>query len=76
MLVRMNIEIDRELLEEARQISSLRSYREIVRKALKEFVSRRKRAALLEVCRPGPWEGRFEEMKNNRLNRAPIQELS
>ncbi len=68
MLARTNIEIDIDLLEEARQVSSLKTKKEIVFRALEEFVARRKRAALLEVCRPGLWEGNLEEMRASRLD--------
>ena len=68
MLVRTNIEIDTDLLNEARLLSSLRTKKEIVVLALKEFVARRKRATLLEVCRPGLWEGNLDEMRASRLD--------
>jgi Arc/MetJ family transcription regulator len=68
MLARTNIEIDVDLLEEARQVSSLKTKKEIVFRALEEFVARRKRTMLLEVCRPGLWEGNLEKMRANRLD--------
>lgn len=67
MLVRTNIEIDSDLLEEARLVSSLKTKKEIVFRALEEFVARRKRARLLEIRRQGLWEGDLDEMRGSRL---------
>jgi Arc/MetJ family transcription regulator len=68
MLVRTNIEIDVDLLEEARQVSSLKTKKEIVFRALEEFVARRKRARLLDIRRQGLWEGNLDEMRASRLD--------
>jgi|OpeIllAssembly_1097287.scaffolds.fasta_scaffold2722064_1 Arc/MetJ family transcription regulator len=68
MLVRTNIEIDVDLLEEARQVSSLKTKKEIVFRALEEFVARRKRAGLLDIRRQGLWEGNLDEMRASRLD--------
>ena len=68
MLARTNIEIDVDLLEEARQVSSLKTKKEIVFRALEEFVARRKRTGLLDIRRPGLWEGNLDEMRASRLD--------
>lgn len=68
MLVRTNIEIESDLLEEARMVSSLKTKKEIVFRALEEFVARRKRARLLEIRHQGLWQGDLEEMRGNRLD--------
>ena len=68
MLARTNIEIDVDLLEEARQVSSLKTKKEIVFRALEEFVARRKRIGLLDIRRPGLWEGNLDEMRASRLD--------
>lgn len=68
MLVRTNIEIDTDLLEEAKLLSSLKTKKDIVFKALEEFVSRRKRARLLEMRHQGLWQGNLDEMRNNRFD--------
>jgi len=68
MLVRTNIEIDTDLLEEARLMTSLKSKKEIVFRALEEFVAKRKRARLLEIRHPGLWQGDLDAMRENRLD--------
>ena len=68
MLARTNIEIDVDLLEEARRVSSLKTKKEIVFRALEEFVARRKRTGLLDIRRPGLWEGNLDEMRASRLD--------
>ena len=68
MLVRTNIEIDSDLLEEARSVSSLKTKKEIVFRALEEFVARRKKAKLLEIRHPGLWQGDLDGMRRNRLD--------
>lgn len=68
MLVRTNIEIESDLLEEARIVSSLKTKKEIVFRALEEFVARRKRAKLLEIRHQGLWQGDLEEMRGSRLD--------
>jgi len=68
MLVRTNIEIDTDLLDEARMMTSLKSKKEIVFRALEEFVAKRKRARLLEIRHPGLWQGNLDDMRKNRLD--------
>jgi len=68
MLVRTNFKIDTDLLDEARLVSSMKSKKEIVIRALEEFVARRKRAMLPDAARPGLWEGNLDEMRSNRLD--------
>lgn len=68
MLVRTNIEIESDLLEEARTVSSLKTKKEIVFRALEEFVARRKRAKLLEMRHQGLWQGDLDGMRGNRLD--------
>lgn len=68
MLARTNIEIDTDLLEEAKSLSSLKTKKEIVSRALEEFVARRKRAMLLEIRHEGLWQGNLDEMRANRLD--------
>ena len=65
MLVRTNIEIDTDLLDEARLMTSLKSKKEIVFRTLEEFVAKRKRARLLEICHQGLWQGDFDEMRES-----------
>lgn len=68
MLVRTNIEIESDLLEEARIVSSLKTKKEIVFRALEEFIARRKRAKLLEIRHQGLWQGDLEEMRGKHLD--------
>ncbi len=68
MHVRTNIEIDQDLLNEAKSLSSIRTSKEIVFRALQEFVARRKRSRLLDMRHPMLWEGDLEKMRADRLD--------
>jgi len=68
MLVRTNIEIDIDLLKEAKNLSSLKTNKETVFRALEEFVARHKRSGLLDIRHPGLWEGNLDEMRASRLD--------
>lgn len=68
MLARTNVEIDVDLLDEARALTSLKSKKEIIRCALEELIKQRRRAKLLALRHEGLWQGNLEESRGNRLD--------
>jgi Arc/MetJ family transcription regulator len=65
--MRTNIEIDDELLDEARLLSDAKSKKEIVERALREYVKRLRVLELLKLRGKIAWTGNLEEMRTDRL---------
>lgn len=65
--MRTNIEIDDELLDEARLLSDAKSKKEIVERALREYVKRLRALELLKLRGKIAWTGNLEEMRTDRL---------
>ncbi len=65
--MRTNIEIDDDVLREARRLTGARTKREVVDLALRDLVARHRRAEILELRGQVRWEGDLEE---SRLGRA------
>jgi Arc/MetJ family transcription regulator len=53
MIMRTNIELDQRLVNEAMSLSQIKTKRELVEQALKEFVAIRKRLNLLDLVGAG-----------------------
>ena len=66
MCMRTNIEIDDEVLEEARRLTGLATKRETVDYALRELVARQRRRGLLELRGRVRWEGDLAESRRQR----------
>jgi Arc/MetJ family transcription regulator len=64
--MRTNIEIDDEVLEEARRLTGLSTKRETVDYALRELVARQRRCGLLSVRARVHWEGDLAESRRHR----------
>lgn len=64
--VRTSIELDEDLIEEARQLSGLTTKREIVNEALKEYVRIMKQRAGLKLFGKLPWDGDLAEIRRGR----------
>lgn len=67
MCMRTNIEIDKNLMEEARSLAGAKTMRETVDLALKQLVDRHKRMGVLELAGKVKWEGDLAEMRRNFL---------
>jgi Arc/MetJ family transcription regulator len=66
MCMRTNIEIDRELVEDAMRITGVATMREVVDLALRELVDRPGRRGLLRWIGKLDWQGDLEEMRGSR----------
>ncbi|MCB0570391.1 MAG: type II toxin-antitoxin system VapB family antitoxin [Phaeodactylibacter sp.] len=61
--MRTNIEIDFNLMEQALQLSQLKTKKEVVHQALEQYVRRLKRLKLLAMEGKVKWEGDLNEMR-------------
>lgn len=66
IVMRTNIVLDKNLVNEALKLSDAKSMREVVDKALQEFVARRKQRDLLKLRGAG-WDGDLKEMRKGRV---------
>ena len=66
MCVRTNIEIDDEILEEARRLTGLTTKRETVDFALRELVAKQRRREVLNLRGRVHWEGVLAESRRGR----------
>ena len=64
--MRTNIEIDDEILDEARRLTGLRTKRETVDLALRELVARHRRMGILDLRGKVRWEGDLNQMRRGR----------
>jgi len=64
--VRTNIEIDEDVLREARQLVGTRTKRETVDLALRELVARHRRLGILDLKGRVHWEGDLEASRLGR----------
>jgi len=63
LLMRTNIELDDTLVKQALQISNLRTKKDVVHEALKQYVASLKRKQLLLLREKGIWEGDLKQMR-------------
>ncbi|MCB0597462.1 MAG: type II toxin-antitoxin system VapB family antitoxin [Lewinellaceae bacterium] len=61
--MRTNIEIDINLMEQALQLSQLKTKKEVVHQALEQYVRRLKRLKILTMQGQVKWEGNLNEMR-------------
>jgi Arc/MetJ family transcription regulator len=61
--MRTNIELDDTLVKQALQISNLRTKKDVVHEALKQYVASLKRKQLLLLREKGAWEGDLKQMR-------------
>ncbi len=64
---RTNIEIDDVLIRKARQLTKLRTKREIVDQALEQLVRREEQKGILRYYGSGIWKGDLKAMRRNRI---------
>ena len=64
--MRTNIEIDDEVLAEARRLTGLATKRETVDYALREVVARQRRRGILDLRGKVHWEGDLSESRGDR----------
>jgi len=64
---RTNIDIDEELIRKARQLTRLKTKREIVDRALELLVRSEARKGILRYYGSGVWSGDLKSSRRNRL---------
>lgn len=62
--MRTNIELDDLLVEQALKLSKIKTKREVIQEALKNYVSWMKKKQLLELKGNVKWEGSLKEMRS------------
>lgn len=68
MLIRTNIVLDDEVIQEAKSLTSLKTKKDVIDLALRELVKNLKKKKLLTLRRRGLWEGNLEEMRRKRFD--------
>jgi Arc/MetJ family transcription regulator len=66
--MRTNIEIDDEVLDEARLLTGLATKRETVDFALRELVARQRRLGVLQLRGKVHWDGDLAESRSGRVD--------
>ena len=61
--MRTNIEIDQNLMEQALELSQLKTKKEVVHRALEHYVKRLRRLKILSMQGKVEWEGNLNEMR-------------
>jgi Arc/MetJ family transcription regulator len=64
--MRTNIEIDDKLMKEAAKLSGLKTKKEIVYEALRNFVILKKQSEIRKLRGKLKWEGDLDEMRKSR----------
>jgi Arc/MetJ family transcription regulator len=65
-MLRTNIELDEDLVNEAMRLTHARTKKELVNLALRELVNRAKRKRILELEGKVEWVGDLNEMRKSR----------
>jgi Arc/MetJ family transcription regulator len=66
MCMRTNIEIDDDLMQEARKLTGVKTKREAVDLALRELVARHRRLGILDLRGRVHWQGDLEASRQGR----------
>lgn len=61
--MRTNIEIDNDLMNSALQLSKIKTKKEVVERALENFIKELRRKEMLELRGKVEWEGDLGEMR-------------
>jgi Arc/MetJ family transcription regulator len=62
--MRTSIEINDQLIQQALELSQLKTKKEVVNEALEQFVKKMKRLRMLELHGKVEWEGNLDEMRS------------
>lgn len=66
-MMRTNLELDEKLIQEGLRLSLLKTKKDLVNKALEEYVKRLRRKGLIEYAGSGIWEG---DLNKSRMTRT------
>jgi Arc/MetJ family transcription regulator len=69
-MVRKNLVLDEQLLEDAVRLSGERTYSGVVQRALEDYVRRIRARRILSLGGSGLWEGQLAEMRRDRPRRV------
>jgi Arc/MetJ family transcription regulator len=61
--MRTNIELDDHLIEQAQELSQIKTKKEVVHEALKHYISFLKKRQLLTLSGKVTWDGNLKEMR-------------
>lgn len=61
--MRTNIEIDNDLMDSALQLSKIKTKKEVVKRALENFIKELRRKEMLKLRGKVEWEGDLDEMR-------------
>jgi Arc/MetJ family transcription regulator len=64
--MRTNIELNQELIEEIMKLTSISTKKEVVNRALEEYLRKLKLTELADLAGKVEWEGDLEEMRSER----------
>ncbi len=62
--MRTSIEINDQLIQQALELSQLKTKKEVVNEALEQFVKKMKRLRMLDLHGKVEWEGNLDEMRS------------
>lgn len=62
--MRTNIELDEQLIKQAMQIGHLKTKKDVVHEALKQYVASLKRKNILSLRAENTWEGDLDQMRS------------
>lgn len=60
--MRTTIELDENLIQQALKISKLKTKKDVVHEALKQYVALKKRKSILSLRKKGTWDGDLDQM--------------
>lgn len=63
-MMRTNIELDEQLIKQALQISRLKTKKDVVHEALKQYVASLKRKNILSLRKENTWEGDLDQVRS------------
>ncbi len=64
--MRTNIELNQELIEEIMKLTAISTKKEVVHRALEEYLRKLKLSELADLAGKIEWEGDLEEMRTGR----------
>jgi Arc/MetJ family transcription regulator len=62
---------DLEIIEEAKELTSLKTKKEVIDLALRELINRLRRKRLLSIRHKGLWEGNLSKLRRKRIIDSP-----
>jgi Arc/MetJ family transcription regulator len=68
MGVRTNIILDDELVNEVKQLTALKTKKDVVDLALSELLKQLRRKKLLSIRHPGLWKGNLAQSRRRRID--------